>query len=206
MEEAILWTLLIFLARLTDVSMGTMRTILIIRGRRGIAAVSAFFEIMVWVLAVSRVITELDRWYYIVAFALGFASGNYLGSYLEEKIAMGYCFAYVVPRNKQTTLAETLRKHGFGVTVVKGEGLKGPEFVYNVVLRRRDTHRFIKTLEANDKKSFYTIMDVHALHGGYLRRATKRKSNCSPFRKTKPKISCRSSSKLIRGGLDRGGG
>ncbi|MEM4188302.1 MAG: DUF5698 domain-containing protein [Candidatus Hadarchaeum sp.] len=175
MEEVILWTLLIFLARLTDVSMGTIRTILIIRGRRGIAAFSAFFEIMVWVLAVSRVITQLDRWYYIVAFAFGFACGNYLGSYLEDKIAMGYCFAYVVPNQKRTKLADILRKNGFGVTVLKGEGLKGTEFVYNIVLRRRDTHRFIKTLEANDKKAFYTIMDVHALHGGYMRRATKRK-------------------------------
>lgn len=175
MEEAILWTLLIFLARLTDVSMGTMRTILLIRGRRGIAAVSAFFEIMVWVLAVSRVITQLDRWYYIVAFALGFASGNYFGSYLEEKIAMGYCFAYVVPSQRKTKLADILRKNGFGVTVVKGEGLKGTEFVYNIVLRRRDTHRFLKTLGAHDRKAFYTIMDVHALHGGYMRGATKRK-------------------------------
>ena len=176
MEEAILWSLLIFLARLTDVSMGTIRTILIIRGRRGIAATSAFFEIMVWVLAVSRVITQLDNWYYIVAFALGFAFGNYLGSFIEEKIAMGYSFAYVVPRNKQSTLAEILRKHDFGVTVMKGEGLKGTEFVYNVVLRRRDTHRFLKTLKANEKSAFYTIMDVHSLHGGYMRHAgNKRK-------------------------------
>jgi uncharacterized protein YebE (UPF0316 family) len=175
MEEAILWTLLIFLARLTDVSMGTLRTILIIRGRRGIAAFSAFFEIMVWVLGVSRVITQLDRWYYIVAFALGFASGNYLGSYLEGKIALGYRFAYVVPSEKQTNLAEILRKQGFGVTVIKGEGLKGTEYVYNIVLRRKDIHRFLKTLEANDKKAFYTIMDVYALHGGYMRSATKRK-------------------------------
>ncbi len=175
MDEVILWILLIFLARLTDVSMGTMRTILIIRGRRGIASISAFFEIMVWVLGVSRVITQLDNWYYIVAFALGFAAGNYLGSFIEEKIAMGYSFAYVVPRNKQSTLAETLRKHGFGVTVIKGDGLRGTEFVYNVVLRRRDTRRFIKTLETNDKSAFYTIMDVHALHGGYVKHYSKRK-------------------------------
>lgn len=130
---------------------------------------------MVWVLAVSQVITQLDRWYYIVAFAFGFASGNYLGSYLEEKIAMGYCFAYVVPSQKRTKLADILRKKGFGVTVVKGEGLRGTEFVYNTVLRRRDTHQFLKTLEANDKKAFYTIMDVHVLHGGYMRGVAKRK-------------------------------
>ena len=175
MEEVILWSILIFLARMMDVSMGTMRTILIIRGRRGIAAITAFFEIIIWVLAVSRVITQLDQWYYLLAFAFGFAGGNFLGSYIEEKIAMGYSFAYVVPTNKRSTLAMTLREHGFGVTVVKGEGLKGPEFVYNVVLKRRDTRRFLKTLAANDKSAFYTIMDVHSLHGGYMRSANKRK-------------------------------
>lgn len=175
MEEAILWTIMIFLARMTDVAMGTMRTILIIRGRRGIAAISAFFEIIIWILAVSRVITQLDQWYYIIAFALGFASGNFLGSYIEEKIAMGYSFAYVVPRKNQTALAEKLRQQGFGVTVIKGEGLKGTEFVYNVVLRRKDTRRFLKALEKNDKSAFYTIMDVHSLHGGYMKYANKRK-------------------------------
>lgn len=154
--------------------MGTIRTILIIRGRRGIAAISAFFEIIIWVLAISRVITQLDNWYYIIAFALGFASGNYLGSFIEEKIALGYSFAYVVPRNR-TTLAEALRKQGFGVTVLQGEGLKGPEFVFNVVLKRKDTRLFLKTLEKSDKRAFYTIMDVHSLHGGYMRHATKRK-------------------------------
>ncbi len=175
MEEAIIWTIMIFLARMTDVAMGTMRTILIIRGRRGIAATSAFFEMLIWVLAVSRVLTQLDQWYYVIAFALGFASGNFLGSYIEEKIAMGYSFAYVVPRSKQSTLAETLRQQGFGVTVIKGEGLKGTEFVYNVVLKRKDTRRFLKTLAKTDKSAFYTIMDVHSLHGGYMRHANKRK-------------------------------
>jgi len=154
--------------------MGTMRTILIIRGRRGIAAFSAFFEIMIWVLAISRVITQLNNWYYIIAFALGFAAGNYLGSFIEEKIALGYSFAYVVPRNR-TALAEALRKQGFGVTVLQGVGLKGPEFVFNVVMKRKDTQLFLKTLEKIDKQAFYTIMDVHSLHGGYTRNAAKRK-------------------------------
>lgn len=155
--------------------MGTMRTILIIRGRRGIASISAFFEIMIWVLAVSRVIMHLDQWYYIIAFSLGFALGNYIGSYIEEKIALGYSFAYIVPTNHKIALAEALREQGFGVTVVQGEGLRGKEFVYNVVLKRRDTRRFLKTLEKTDKSAFYTIMDVHSLHGGYMRYASKRK-------------------------------
>ncbi len=166
---------MIFFARLIDVSMGTIRTILIIRGRRGIASISAFFEIMVWLLAISRVMAQLDRWYYMIAFALGFASGNYLGSYMEERIALGYSFAYVVPKNNKIDLAKVLRKQGFGVTVLPGRGLKGPELVYNVTFKRRDTRQFMKTISKHDKRAFYTIMDVHAVHGGYMRFASKRK-------------------------------
>ena len=173
--EAIAWTLAIFFARLTDVSMGTLRQILIIRGRRGMASISAFFEIMVWVLAISRVITELDKIYYMVAFASGFACGNYLGSYIEEKIALGYMFAYIVPKKRSNDLAHKLRKAGFGVTVIHGVGLKGPQPVYNVLFRRRDAQRLLGIIKKYDKDAFYTLMDVRAERGGYVRAAAKKK-------------------------------
>jgi uncharacterized protein YebE (UPF0316 family) len=173
--EAIAWTLAIFFARLTDVSMGTVRQILIIRGRKGVASISAFFEILIWIVAISRVITQLDRIYYMIAFALGFASGNYLGSVIEEKIALGYMFAYIVPRKRSNDLAHELRTAGFGVTIIQGIGLKGPEPIYNVLFRRRDTHRLLAVIKKHDKDAFYTLMDVRAERGGYIRAAAKKK-------------------------------
>ena len=172
--EAVLWTLAIFFARLTDVSMGTMRQILIIRGRRGIASISAFFEIMIWIVAVSRVITNWEI-YYMFAYALGFASGNYLGSYIEERIALGYMFAYIVPKRRSNDLVRKLREAGFGATAIHGIGLKGPEPVYNVLFRRRDTERLLDIIRKYDKDAFYTLMDVRAERGGYVRAAAKRK-------------------------------
>jgi len=174
LTEAILWTLAIFFARLTDVSMGTMRQILIIRGRRGIASISAFFEIMIWIVAVSRVITNWEI-YYMFAYALGFASGNYLGSYIEERIALGYMFAYIVPKRRSNDLVRKLREAGFGATAIHGIGLKGPEPVYNVLFRRRDTERLLDIIRKYDKDAFYTLMDVRAERGGYVRAAAKRK-------------------------------
>ncbi|MEM2192248.1 MAG: DUF5698 domain-containing protein [Candidatus Hadarchaeales archaeon] len=158
---------MIFLARLVDVSMGTLRMILLVRGRREIAAISSFFEITIWVLAVSRVITQLDRWYYIVAFALGFAAGNFCGSYLEEKIALGYTFAYIVPKNPKK-LTRELRRADFGVTVLYGEGLKGPEPVLNVILKRRETKKLLEILKKSDPRAFITLLDVRAERGGYF--------------------------------------
>ena len=173
--QAILWTLAIFFARITDVSMGTVRQILIIRGRRGIASISAFFEIIIWILAISRVVTQLDKIYYIFAFALGFASGNYLGSYIEERIALGYMFAYIVPKKRSNDLAQKLRKAGFGVTVIHGTGLKGPEPVYNMLFKRKDTQRLLRIIKKYDRNAFHTLIDVRAESGGFVRGMAKKK-------------------------------
>jgi uncharacterized protein YebE (UPF0316 family) len=171
--EVLFWSILIFLARLVDVSMGTMRMILLVRGRREIASVSSFFEMIIWIVAISRVITQLDNWYYILAFALGFASGNYLGSYIEEKIALGYMFAYIVPKKRANDLAEELRKAGFGVTVIQGRGLKGTELVCNVFFKRRTAKKLTDIVKKHD--AFFTMMDVRTERGGYFGGARKGK-------------------------------
>jgi len=175
MWEVLFWSTLIFLARLTDVSMGTMRTLLIVRGRRGIASISAFFEIMIWLAAASRVFADLNNWYYMIAYALGFASGNFLGSYIEEKVALGHMFAYIIPKKRGFDMAHELRKAGFGVTVMYGKGLRGPEPVCNVIFRRRDEKRLISLIKKHDPKSFYTLMDVRAERGGYIHTERKGK-------------------------------
>jgi len=153
--------------------MGTVRQILIIRGRRGIASISAFFEITIWIVAVSRVITNWEI-YYMFAYALGFASGNFLGSYIEEKIALGYMFAYIVPK-RSSDLAHKLREAGFGVTVIHGIGTKGAHPVYNILLRRRDGQKLLSIIKKYDRGAFYTLMDVRSEKGGYVRAAAKRK-------------------------------
>jgi uncharacterized protein YebE (UPF0316 family) len=173
--EAIVWALAIFFARLTDVSMGTVRQILIIRGRRGIASISAFFEIMIWILAVSNVIISGWNVFYILAYASGFASGNYLGSYIEERIALGYMFAYIVPKKRSNNLAQKLRKVGFAVTVIHGTGLRGLEPVYNMLLKRKDTQRLLGLIKKYDKDAFYTLIDVRAESGGFVRGMAKKK-------------------------------
>lgn len=175
MLEAIVLSLGIFFARLIDVSMGTTRQILIFRGQRRIAAPIAFFEIIIWAVALGRVITQLDQFYYLIAFALGFAAGNYLGSIIEEKLALGYMFAHVVTKKRPSDLAKKLRKLGFGVTEVHGKGLKGSEIILDTLFKRKDIRLLVGTIEKHDKDAFYSIMDVHQVHGGYIRHALKKK-------------------------------
>ncbi|MDI6820459.1 MAG: DUF5698 domain-containing protein [Candidatus Hodarchaeaceae archaeon] len=177
MSTALLGSLLIFLARMTDVSMGTLRQIMIIRGQRKIGAVIGFFEIMLWAAALSQVLPQLSvgRIHYLLAFALGFSAGNFLGSLVEEKIALGYTFAYVVPKNRSTDLGGKFRKAGFGVTTIWGVGLDGPKPLYNIVFRRKDTRQFLNILKRHDRGAFYTVMDVKSESGGFIRGVAKKK-------------------------------
>lgn len=82
--------LFIFIARMADVALMTIRMLMIVRGKRIQAAVIGFFEVTIYILALGQVVQNIDNTYSILAYALGFSSGNYLGSYLEEKMAMGF--------------------------------------------------------------------------------------------------------------------
>ena len=81
--------LAIFLARIVDVSLGTFRTIVVFRGYRALAAIIGFFELIIWTLASAQVLGNLDKWYLVIAYAGGFGTGNYVGIWLESKLAIG---------------------------------------------------------------------------------------------------------------------
>jgi len=157
--------------------MGTLRIILVVRGRRKVGAAIGFFEIMIWATAVSQVIPQLSigRIHYLIAFAGGFATGNFLGSLIEEKIALGYAFAYVVPKNRPIYLADEFRKAGFGVTTIQGVGLEGLKPLYNIVFRRKDMRQFLNVLKACDKEAFCTVTEIESESSGFIRGAAKKK-------------------------------
>lgn len=173
--NALLVAMWVFTARTIDVSMGTVRQIMIIRGQRKIAASIGFFEIMIWATAISFVVTQINQIQYVIALGLGFAAGNYLGCVIEEKIALGYMLAYVVPKNRSAKLERDFRVAGFGVTTVMGSGLEGPKPIYHIVFRRKDTRGFLSILRRHDPKAFYTLVDVRSEKGGYIRGTTAKK-------------------------------
>ncbi len=90
MDGTVLVTCLgIIIARILDVSLGTIRTVFVVKGRRGISWVLGFFEVLIWILVVSKVIGNLSEPLYAVSYAFGFATGNYVGITLEKWIAHG---------------------------------------------------------------------------------------------------------------------
>ncbi len=176
--NTIITAVLIFVARTVDVSMGTVRQIMLIRGHRNFAAFIGFFEIMIWATAISAVVTQItvtQNYLALIALGFGFAVGNVLGSMIEEKIALGYTLAFVVPKEVSKGLETDFRAAGFGVTTVVGTGLRGPHPLYHTVFKRKDTKLFLKVLREHDPSAFFTLVDVRTEAGGFIKRVSHKK-------------------------------
>jgi|SRR5690554_18745 len=169
--EVLITAVLIFFARVVDVSMGTLRMLLLVKGRRIPAAAIGFFEMLIYVYALGAVVNQLDRWEYMLVYALGFAAGNYLGIYLEEKMALGYAGVEIVVQSESDSLVSFLRENGFGVTVTQGWGREGPKDILTVVLARRQMPQLMSLVNSHESKSFTIVMDARKTMGGYYQRA-----------------------------------
>lgn len=157
--EVLGMALLIFLARVADVSLGTLRTGFIIRGMRGYAFAFGFVEVLVWVVVVAKVITSLSHPIYLIAYALGFACGTVVGITVEGWFAIGEQVVRIFCPNG-STVATALRERGFRVTDFTGRGLAGPVSLLFVQVRRRQTRRVIDVALECDPTCFYTVDDV----------------------------------------------
>ncbi len=175
MYEIIPGALLIFLARVTDVSMGTFRTLMVVRGKRIYAAFIGFFEVIIYILALHSVVNTLDQPVNLIFYALGFATGNFMGSFLEEKMALGQISAQIIPSENDSEMIDSLREAGFGVTVFEGMGKNGLKQVLFVSLQRKDMPKLFTMIEEIDKDCFITVMDARKTRGGYYRNRRKGK-------------------------------
>lgn len=156
----LLLPLLVFLARIIDVSIGTLRIIFVSRSLKGLAAVLGFFESLIWVLAISQVMQNLTNMLTYVAFALGFATGNYIGVMIEERIALGSLIVRIITRRDASVLAEHLWKAGYGVTNLHAQGETGPVQLIFTVCRRRNLPEVLRMVKRFNPRAFYTIEDV----------------------------------------------
>jgi uncharacterized protein YebE (UPF0316 family) len=150
--------ILIFLARICDVSLGTVRTIITVQGRSAIAFVLAIFEIFIWVAVVSTVVQRVaEQPILAVFYALGFATGNTVGIAVERKIALGFMVLRVFTRTGGKSMADRLRTLGQPVTVFHGEGMQGPVAELYIACRRRDLGSLLPIVKAEDPEAFYIM-------------------------------------------------
>ena len=158
--------LLIFCARIFDVSLGTLRVIFISRGMRAIAALVGFLEILIWLLAIGQIMKNLTNVACYVSYAGGFAMGTFVGIYIVEKLSLGMVIIRVITRKDATELIAFLHSENYGVTSVDAQGTTGMVKVIYTVIKRQDLHHVIEIIKKFNPQAFYTIEDVKSVSEG----------------------------------------
>jgi uncharacterized protein YebE (UPF0316 family) len=162
--------LLIVLARIGDVSLGTLRTVCVVRGHRSVAPFLAFFEVLLWVLVVSKVVSNLQQPEYALSYALGYSLGNFVGMTIEKRVALGDQVIRVFTHHG-SELASLLRQEGYRVTEFDGRGRDGPITLLFIQTSRRTAPQLVTRLHQLDPSCYYIVDDIrlastvlHRLH------------------------------------------
>lgn len=154
--------LLIFMARICDVSINTIRIIYMLGGRRYTSTILGFFESLIWLLAISQIFKHLDNWVCYVAYPAGFASGIFVGMLMEERIAYGKVIVRIITRKEVAELIQFLNANGFRYTKVIADGPDGHENLVFTVLQRERLDDLLGKLKEILPTAFYTIEKVKA--------------------------------------------
>ena len=162
----ILVPLLICLARVIDVSLGTLRVILVTKGSKSIAPFLGFFEILIWLLAIGQVMQNLTNIINYFAYALGFALGNYIGINIEHKLAIGMVAVQIITRKDASELIEFLKSANYGLTVINAEGTTGPVHLIYTVIKRSRMPTIISHIKNFNPKAFYLVEDIRFVSEG----------------------------------------
>ena len=169
--------LMIFVARICDVSIGTLRIILVARGQKIIAPLLGFFEVLIWIIAIGQIMENLDNWTCYLFYALGFATGNYVGMVIEEKIAMGIVGLRLVTAKPATELIANLSEGGYGLTYTEAFGTKGPVHIIFITVSRKNLKKLISIVNNYNPGAFYTIEDVRFVNKGVFQQANSGMGN-----------------------------
>jgi len=152
--------LLIFVARICDVSLDTMRIIFINRNLRYLAALCGFFGVMVWLLVIRQIFQQMDNMMCFIAYPAGFAAGNIIGSLIENRLSIGRVIVRIITHLEAEELVAALRSNGYGLTVLNAEGATGPVKVIFTVMERSHVPLVVETIKKYNPNTFYSVEDV----------------------------------------------
>lgn len=159
---------IIFLSRVLDVAIGTFRVQMIVRRKKLIAGVLGFFEVLIFILIVSKVIQDIGNWHNVIAYCGGFAIGNIVGIYISEKIYKEIISVGIISRNKWQGIEEKLREEGFGVTRNVGYGKDGEVQILKVICERNYFPKVRDIALEHDSKVFITSYLLTGKNGGRM--------------------------------------
>lgn len=164
---------LIFLARISDQSIGTVRLIFLSKGYKHLAPFLGFFEVIIWLVTVGQIMQHLDNVLCYIAYGAGFATGNYIGMVIEEKLSIGNVLIRIIPRKDSLDLIKFLRENNYGVTSVEADGAKGRVDIVFTIIKRKDIDHVVSIINEFNPAAFYTIEDIKAIKEGIFRQSNR---------------------------------
>ncbi|MBP7343079.1 MAG: DUF2179 domain-containing protein [Smithellaceae bacterium] len=157
---------IIFLARICDVTLDTLRIIYVSRGLKILATVIGFFEVLIWLTAITQIFKNLTNPVYYIAYAGGFALGNFIGILIEDKMAIGTVVIRIITQKEADALIDVLKSCNFGVTHVDAQGAMGPVKIIFTIVKRKDIDRVLSLVRTCNPLAFFTIEDVRSVRKG----------------------------------------
>ncbi|HLS12619.1 MAG TPA: DUF2179 domain-containing protein [Flavobacteriaceae bacterium] len=180
----IILPLLIFFARVGDVTISTIRIIFVMSGNRIIAPILGFFEAFIWLLAIGQIFSNIDNIWSYVAYASGFAMGTFVGITIEEKLAYGRVVLRLFAQNNVDELIGYLEENEYRYSMLDAAGRKGKVNILFMVVRRDNLKKLLASIDKFHPKAFYTIEGVKQVSEEMHAKADTRRSR---FRKLQTK-------------------
>lgn len=160
---------MIFGLRVADMSLDTIRVLFVMRGKKLLTWVLGFVQSVIYIVAISSVLTKMDNVINVLAYAAGFATGNVLGLIIEGKLAIGHILVTIISSHRGTFIAERLRASGYAVTEISGRGKNGTVFELHVSVLRKDVPNVETIVLEADPQAFVTAEDVRPVRRGFWR-------------------------------------
>jgi uncharacterized protein YebE (UPF0316 family) len=152
--------LLIFFARVMDVSLDTVRIIFINRNLRYYASIIGFFEVLIWLMVIRQIFQHMGNPVCFVTYAAGFATGNFVGVIIENKLSIGKVIIRIITRRDSDDLITYLRSAGYGLTIIDAEGVTGPVKVIFSIVERSNIEHIVDMIKQHNPQAFYSVEDV----------------------------------------------
>lgn len=168
-SEILLNALLIFVLRVANNAIGTVRLVSLARQQQLTTAILGFFEALIFAITMASVVTDLSNLVNLVAYCLGFSVGSFIGLKLEARFITTYMTVNIVTAERGHDIAVALREHGFGVTEHSGEGLSGEVTMLRSVVNRRDVPRILDIVGKVHPNAFVSVEEARAVQRGYIR-------------------------------------
>jgi uncharacterized protein YebE (UPF0316 family) len=149
-----------------DVSIGTIRIVMVSKGHKIWAPILGFFEVLIWLIAITKIIQNLDNWLCYIAYGLGFAAGNYVGLIIEEKMALGIVKLQIITRMEAGKLIENLKAAGYGITHHNARGSNEDVSIIYSIIKRSEIRKVEGIIKTTNPKAFYSIEDIKFVNEG----------------------------------------